>query len=63
MMARYPIELINKIEKLRQEMTDVALSKGITSKESLYISQELDRLLNDYEYYRKNTKAEQDELC
>ncbi|KAB8138588.1 aspartyl-phosphate phosphatase Spo0E family protein [Gracilibacillus oryzae] len=52
-MTRYPLELMSKIEKLRKEMTDVALTKGITSKESLNISQELDRLLNDYEYYRK----------
>ncbi|SER98113.1 Spo0E like sporulation regulatory protein [Gracilibacillus ureilyticus] len=61
-MTRNTVELMSKIEKLRQEMADVALTKGITSKESLYISQELDRLLNDYEYRRKNTSAEQGEL-
>ncbi|MFD2658173.1 aspartyl-phosphate phosphatase Spo0E family protein [Gracilibacillus thailandensis] len=59
-MTLYPINLISKIEELRKEMTDVALKKGITSKESLHISQELDELLNDYEHYKqkqnKNTE-------
>ncbi|WP_163579572.1 aspartyl-phosphate phosphatase Spo0E family protein [Gracilibacillus saliphilus] len=52
-MTLYPINLISKIEELRKEMTDVALKKGITSKESLHISQELDELLNDYEHYKQ----------
>ncbi|MFC4387246.1 Spo0E family sporulation regulatory protein-aspartic acid phosphatase [Gracilibacillus marinus] len=52
-MGHYQLELIDKIERLRKEMTDVALSKGMTSEESLNISQELDRLLNDYEYYKR----------
>ncbi|MGN8645182.1 Spo0E family sporulation regulatory protein-aspartic acid phosphatase [Gracilibacillus sp. HCP3S3_G5_1] len=52
-MSLYPVNLISKIEQLRKEMTDVALKKGITSKESLHISQELDELLNDYEHYKK----------
>ncbi|WP_058306957.1 aspartyl-phosphate phosphatase Spo0E family protein [Gracilibacillus massiliensis] len=51
-MSLYSVNLIIKIEKLRKEMTDVALKKGITSKESLHISQELDELLNDYEQYK-----------
>ncbi|WP_208589412.1 aspartyl-phosphate phosphatase Spo0E family protein [Gracilibacillus suaedae] len=52
-MTLYPVNLISKIEELRKEMTDVALKKGITSKESLHISQELDELLNDYEHYKQ----------
>ncbi|UOQ85423.1 aspartyl-phosphate phosphatase Spo0E family protein [Gracilibacillus salinarum] len=52
-MSVYPMSLISKIEKLRKEMTDVALKKGITSKESIHISQELDELLNDYEMYKR----------
>lgn len=41
--------LLNRIEFLRQKMTEVALNKGFTDKESIEISQELDKLLNDYE--------------
>ncbi|UOQ48024.1 aspartyl-phosphate phosphatase Spo0E family protein [Gracilibacillus caseinilyticus] len=52
-MSVYPMSLVSKIEKLRKEMTDVALKKGITSKESIHISQELDELLNDYEMYKR----------
>ncbi|MFD2043932.1 Spo0E family sporulation regulatory protein-aspartic acid phosphatase [Ornithinibacillus salinisoli] len=41
-------KLLKQIEMLRLQMTDVALSKGITSLESIALSQELDRLLNIY---------------
>ncbi|MGP4108822.1 Spo0E family sporulation regulatory protein-aspartic acid phosphatase [Virgibacillus sp. L01] len=39
-------KLLERIEFLRDKMTDVALKKGFTSVESITISQELDRLLN-----------------
>ncbi|SDQ65317.1 Spo0E like sporulation regulatory protein [Virgibacillus subterraneus] len=39
-------KLLERIEFLRNKMTDVALKKGFTSIESITISQELDRLLN-----------------
>ncbi|SHM88991.1 aspartyl-phosphate phosphatase Spo0E family protein [Gracilibacillus kekensis] len=58
-MSLNSVKLISKIEKLRKEMTDVALKKGITSKESLHISQELDELLNDYEQYKQQTNDKQ----
>ncbi|MBM7679364.1 aspartyl-phosphate phosphatase Spo0E family protein [Gracilibacillus alcaliphilus] len=48
-MTVYLNNLVNEIERLRKEMSEVALQKGITSKESLAISQKLDKLLNDYE--------------
>ncbi|GAE91826.1 hypothetical protein JCM21714_785 [Gracilibacillus boraciitolerans JCM 21714] len=57
-MSLYSASLITKIEELRKKMTVVALEKGITSKESLHISQELDELLNDYEQYKKNEISE-----
>ncbi|SFM01383.1 stage 0 sporulation regulatory protein [Gracilibacillus orientalis] len=57
-MTMYPLNLISKIEELRKEMTDVALKKGITSKESLHISQELDELLNNYEHYKQKQNKE-----
>ncbi|QGH34358.1 Spo0E family sporulation regulatory protein-aspartic acid phosphatase [Gracilibacillus salitolerans] len=57
-MTLHPLNLISKIEELRKEMTDVALKKGITSKESLHISQELDELLNDYEHYKQKHNQE-----
>ncbi|MRH41865.1 Spo0E family sporulation regulatory protein-aspartic acid phosphatase [Aquibacillus halophilus] len=42
--------LLQRIEFLRRKMTEVALEKGFTSLESIYISQELDKLLNVYDY-------------
>ncbi|MFS0672272.1 Spo0E family sporulation regulatory protein-aspartic acid phosphatase [Ornithinibacillus sp. 179-J 7C1 HS] len=42
-------KLLKDIENLRNEMSNVALTKGIASLESITLSQELDRLLNIYE--------------
>ncbi|MBC5635799.1 MULTISPECIES: aspartyl-phosphate phosphatase Spo0E family protein [Ornithinibacillus] len=42
-------KLLKEIEKLRNKMSSVALTQGITSLESIALSQELDRLLNIYE--------------
>ncbi|UFU00863.1 aspartyl-phosphate phosphatase Spo0E family protein [Radiobacillus kanasensis] len=42
-------ELLLRIEFLRNRMTEIALEKGFTSAESIYLSQELDKLLNQYE--------------
>lgn len=42
-------QLIKRIELLRKRMINVATVKGLTSPESLQISQELDHLLNKYE--------------
>ncbi|WP_163536655.1 aspartyl-phosphate phosphatase Spo0E family protein [Gracilibacillus sp. YIM 98692] len=52
-MTLDPTNLMIKIEQLRKEMTDVALEKGMTSEESLHISQELDDLLNVYQQYKQ----------
>ncbi|SHG24627.1 stage 0 sporulation regulatory protein [Ornithinibacillus halophilus] len=41
-------KLLQEIENVRKQMSEVALSKGITSLESIALSQELDRLLNIY---------------
>lgn len=46
-------KLLERIEYLRNEMTEVALRKGFTSTESITISQELDKLLNIYEGCKK----------
>lgn len=51
-MSLYSMYLMNRIEELRKEMTEVALRKGMTSEESLSISQELDDLLNEYEEFK-----------
>ncbi|WP_186577706.1 aspartyl-phosphate phosphatase Spo0E family protein [Aquibacillus kalidii] len=48
-----PNNLLERIEYLRKKMTDVALNKGFTSTESILISQELDRLLNQYHEFKK----------
>lgn len=44
--------LLERIEFLRNKMTEVAFKKGFTSKESIIISQELDKLLNLYDSQR-----------
>lgn len=41
-------KLLDRIEFLRNKMTEVAFKKGFTSQESIIISQELDQLLNQY---------------
>lgn len=45
--------ILTKIEFLRKRMAEAALDKGLTSSESIYLSQELDRLLNSYESLQK----------
>lgn len=45
--------LLEKIEILRKQMTVIALDKGFTSKESVTVSQELDRLLNLYNHMKE----------
>ncbi|WP_066192746.1 MULTISPECIES: aspartyl-phosphate phosphatase Spo0E family protein [Gracilibacillus] len=57
-MTVYLNELVKEIERLRKEMTEVALQKGMTSEESLQISQKLDGLLNDYQHYKQTQKKE-----
>lgn len=47
-------KLLKEIETLRKTMSSVALKQGITSLESIALSQELDRLLNMYEELKKN---------
>ncbi|HAM81284.1 Spo0E family sporulation regulatory protein-aspartic acid phosphatase [Ornithinibacillus bavariensis] len=49
-------KLLKQIERLREQMSSVALSQGITSLESIALSQELDRLLNMYEKLRYDKK-------
>lgn len=44
--------LLAKIETLRNKMIVIASDKGLTSKESITISQELDRLLNLYDHMK-----------
>lgn len=48
--------ILTKIEFLRIRMTEVALSKGFTSTESISLSQELDQLLNSYEMLEKQNQ-------
>jgi stage 0 sporulation regulatory protein len=50
-------KLLKEIEKLRNEMSLVALKQGITSLESIALSQELDRLLNIYEQEKRNIEV------
>ncbi|WP_096270055.1 aspartyl-phosphate phosphatase Spo0E family protein [Paucisalibacillus globulus] len=50
-------KLLKEIETLRKTMSSVALKQGITSLESIALSQELDRLLNMYEELKKEQKS------
>jgi stage 0 sporulation regulatory protein len=47
-------KLLKEIETLRSKMSSTALTQGITSLESIALSQELDRLLNIYEKSKKD---------
>lgn len=48
--------ILIKIEYLRNKMVEAALSKGFTSTESISLSQELDQLLNYYEFSQRKDK-------
>ena len=47
---------IAEVEILRKKMTQIALEKGLSSVESVKISQELDALLNDLQKNKTNKK-------
>ncbi|GGB53469.1 Spo0E family sporulation regulatory protein-aspartic acid phosphatase [Virgibacillus dakarensis] len=49
--------LLERIEFLRKKMTEVAMTKGFTSMESITTSQELDKLLNLYEQIKQKEKV------
>ncbi len=53
-MGLYNKQLVDRIEELREKMTYVAKHNGLTSYESVMLSQELDQLLNKYESCKKN---------
>ncbi|GAA0613677.1 hypothetical protein GCM10009001_33650 [Virgibacillus siamensis] len=46
-------KLLNHIELLRKQMTEIAMQEGLSSKESVEISQELDEMLNRYNEIRQ----------
>lgn len=46
-------EILKQIEQLRVKMTEVVNKQGLTSKEALAISQEIDILLNKYNRQKK----------
>jgi hypothetical protein len=47
-------QLLAQIEQLRKKMIQVALENGFTNKDSIAISQELDKLLTRYQNKVKN---------
>ncbi|WP_010096838.1 aspartyl-phosphate phosphatase Spo0E family protein [Ornithinibacillus scapharcae] len=51
-------KLLEEIEKLRMKMSSIAMKQGITSLESIAMSQELDRLLNIYEKSKQQDTKE-----
>ena len=42
-------ELLKELELTREKMIQVALEKGVSHKETISLSKELDRLLNEYD--------------
>ncbi|KKE79006.1 aspartyl-phosphate phosphatase Spo0E family protein [Oceanobacillus caeni] len=50
-----------KIEHLRKKLTQIAMNKGFTDRESIALSQELDHLLNVYDNL-KSDNGKKDEV-
>lgn len=46
-------ELLRELELTREKMIQAALIKGVSHKETIELSEELDRLLNEYELNNK----------
>jgi len=42
------VDLLQKIEELRQRLEEIGIKKGFQSPEAIEISQQLDRLINKY---------------
>lgn len=49
-------DILEMIEKLRQEMNNIAIQKGTSDAEVLAVSQKLDKLLNHYQMLRCKKK-------
>jgi hypothetical protein len=49
------IELLNSISLKRQEMIQVGQEKGLTSEETLQVSQELDEIIVKYQTIKKRS--------
>ncbi|TQR11660.1 aspartyl-phosphate phosphatase Spo0E family protein [Psychrobacillus soli] len=45
--------ILKKVELTREKMIQAALEKGVSHKETIQLSEELDRLLNEYETKEK----------
>lgn len=50
------VQLLDRIEGVRERMIIVAESQGLTSEESLKLSHELDELINTYHKQNANQK-------
>lgn len=50
-------KLLDRIEFLRNQMTEVAMTKGFTSLDSITTSQELDKMLNLYQQIKQKEKV------
>jgi hypothetical protein len=48
--------LLRNISKKREEMIHCANKTGLTSKETIRCSQELDKLLNQYQFYMREKR-------
>jgi hypothetical protein len=48
--------LLKHISKKREEMIDCAKKTGLTSNETIRCSQELDKLLNQYQFYMREKR-------
>lgn len=46
-------KLLRELELTREKMIQAALEKGVSHKETIQLSEQLDRLLNEYEVNSK----------
>lgn len=45
--------MLHKIEELRSQLVTLVAEKGYTNRETVNVSQQLDQLLNEYNYLRQ----------
>ncbi|TQR20179.1 aspartyl-phosphate phosphatase Spo0E family protein [Psychrobacillus vulpis] len=46
--------VLKRVESTREKMIQTALEKGILDDETIRLSEELDKLLNEFQYLEKN---------
>lgn len=50
--------ILNKLEYTREKMIQSAIEKGVTNRETIKLSEELDHLLNEFQMQMKQTNLD-----